>query len=337
MMPPPLVSVIIVNHDGSKVIDRCLDTVLRSDYPRFEVTVVENGSIDGSAELLRQRSNRDRNFRLIIEEHNLGFAEGNNVGARFAKGQYLFFLNDDTEVTADSISNLVTVLERKPLVAEAQSKLLMLTDKQRLDSAGDTIGKVGWPFPVGKNELDRGQYDEQREIFSARGAAMMIKTDVFRKVEGFDADYFMYYEDVDLSWRVRLSGYVVAFAPKSIVYHLGGLANSKEKRALVGSFYSGRNYMSTLVKNLEILNLLIYGPIQIAVHMTTILLYILQRRRQEALGLILSLQQILKDVRKCWRKRLQVQSSRRVSDGMIFANLPNNTIGLHLRSSTNFT
>ena len=217
-----LVSVIVVNYNGMKIIRRCLDSVLRSSYKPLEVVVVDNASTDGSAQYLSRRYKKNGRIVLVICDRNLGFAAGSNLGARRANGEYLFFLNCDTEAMPSAVGNLVSVLERHSSVAAAQSKLLMMSDRRRLDSAGDFICTVGWPYSRGKRTIDRGQYDSKREIFSARGAAMFVRKRVFDEVDGFDADYFMYYEDVDLSWRIRLRGYSIEFAASSVVYHLAG-------------------------------------------------------------------------------------------------------------------
>jgi GT2 family glycosyltransferase len=245
----------------------------------------------------------------------MGFAAGSNLGARRAKGEYLFFLNCDTEIMPSAVGNLVSVLESHSSVAAAQSKLLMMPDRRRLDSAGDFICTVGWPYPRGKDTIDRGQYDSKREIFSARGAAMFVRKRIFDEVDGFDADYFMYYEDVDLSWRIRLRGYSIEFAASSVVYHLAGAAlGGQVHRMTAPSFYSGRNYIATLVKNFETRNLLTYGTNHLIVQLVTILYLISKKRAHEAFGFMVALLAAVKDFRRNWKKRVTVQSVRRVSD-----------------------
>ena len=315
MSPLPSVSVIIVNYNGERIIQHCLASVLQSDYPHFEVLVIDNCSSDNS---LRQIEpyRTDLRVKLIVNERNLGFAEGCNQGARNASGRYLFFLNNDTEVTKDAISRLVSLLALNPLAGAAQSKLLLLNDRSRLDSAGDTVSTIGWPTPLGKYEIDLGQFDSGREVFSGRGAALMVPKAVFEEVGGFDSDYFMYYEDVDLSWRIRLRGYLIAFAPQSIVYHLAGSGRSGK---FSESLYSGRNYIATLVKNLELRNLLVYGSAHIVVHLATVLFYLSKRRTHEALGMILALFEVVEHFPSIWRKRVAVQRMRLVSDERILA------------------
>lgn len=314
-MPPA--SVVVVNHNGLGVIDRCLTSILSSDYPRLEVVVVDNASVDGSLDLIVRKHGADSRLKVVANRQNLGFAEGCNKGASTANGQYLIFFNYDTEVERDAIENLVAALEENASIGAAQSKLLMMSDKKILDGAGDFTSIAGWPYSRGIFEIDQGQYDSRTEIFSARGAAMIVRKVIFEEIGGFDSDYFMYYEDVDLSWRVRLRGHTIVFVPDSVVYHLGG-GQPKGPKGVIGNQYSGRNYIATLVKNLELRNLLVYGSAHIVVHFSTIVLYLLQRRVHDALGLILALPKAIVDLPVMWRKRQVVQRFRLVSDKEIF-------------------
>jgi len=315
-----MVSTVIVNYNGQACIEKCLQSVLSSNYPYLEVIVVDNASTDSSLELIGKYSH-DSRLRLITNRQNLGFSEASNQGAKEAHGLNLFFLNNDTEIKRDTILQLVRVVEQSNSIGAAQSKILMMSDKSRLDSAGDTINIMGWPRSIGKLEVDQGQFDSVSEIFSARGAALMVPKRIFDAVGGFDSDYFMYYEDVDLSWRIRLQGYKVALAPHSIVYHEGGPATKSNdaQRQVLGSLYSGRNYFTTLVKNLEAHNLIVYGTLHLTVHVGTVAYYLLKGRTYEALGLLFALVLIVRDLPISWRKRLIVQNLRLVSDREIFS------------------
>jgi GT2 family glycosyltransferase len=313
----PPASVVVVNHNGLGVIDRCLTSILSSNYPLLEVVVVDNASADGSLDLIVRKFGADSRLKVVANRQNLGFAEGCNRGAGTAKGQYLIFFNYDTEVERDAIENLVAALEENASIGAAQSKLLMMSDKKMLDGAGDFTSIAGWPYSRGIFEIDQGQYDSRTEIFSARGAAMIVRKVIFEEIGGFDSDYFMYYEDVDLSWRVRLRGHTIVFVPDSVVYHLGG-GQPKGPKGVVSNQYSGRNYIATLVKNLELRNLLVYGSAHIVVHLSTIVLYLLQGRVHDALGLILALPKAIVDLPFMWRKRQVVQRFRVVSDKEIF-------------------
>jgi hypothetical protein len=323
----------LVNHNGLDLVDRCLDSILSSDYPQLEVVVVDNASTDGSLDLIVRKYGGDSRVKLVANQQNLGFAEGCNRGASTANGQYLIFFNYDTEVERDAIENLVAALEDASIGA-AQSKLLMMSDRKILDGAGDFIRIAAWPYPRGRFEIDQGQYDSQTEIFSARGAAMTVRKAVFEEVGGFDSDYFMYYEDVDLSWRVRLKGHTIVFVPNSVVYHRGG--EPEGPNVAVRNLYLGRNYIATLVKNLELRNLLVHGSAHIVVHLLTILFYLSRRRVQDALGLMLALPRALVELPAMWRKRQVVQRFRVVSDKEIFRDVPKVSAADYLRRHVAF-
>ena len=331
-----LASVVVVNHNGLAVIDGCLASILGSDYPLLEVVVVDNASADGSLDLVVRKYGADSRLKVIANRQNLGFAEGCNKGASKAEGEYLIFFNYDTEVEPDAIEKLVAALEENASIGAAQSKLLMISDKKRLDGAGDFTSIVGWPYSRGRFEVDYGQYDSGTEIFGARGAAMIVRKSVFEEVGRFDSDYFMYYEDLDLSWRIRLRGYKILFVPDSVVYHLGGgLFEPKGPRGVLNNLYSGRNCIATLVKNLELRNLVVYGSIHTFVHLSTIILYLSERRVREALGLMLALPRVVVDFPMMWKRRQAVQTFRVVSDKEIFGNVRKISIMDYVRSHVN--
>lgn len=295
---------------------------MSSKYPRFRLVVVDNASTDGSEQIVTRKYGADRRLAVVANESNLGFAEGCNLGVSKTNGVYLMFLNNDTEIEMGSIENLVGALEEDSSIGAAQSKLLMMSDKKRFDGTGDTASTIGWPYSRGRFEIDEGQYDSAREIFGARGAAMIVRKSVFEEVGGFDPDYFMYYEDLDLSWRIRLRGYRIVFVPQSVVYHLGErLLESGGPRAVANNLYLGRNYIATLVKNLELRNLIVYGSVHTVVHLSTIAFYFLERRVQEAVGLVLALPRAIADFPMMWRKRQFVQALRVVSDKEILRNV----------------
>lgn len=155
---------------------------------------------------------------------------------------------------------------------------------------------------------------------------MLVRKRVFDEVDGFDADYFMYYEDVDLSWRIRLRGYSIDFAASSIVYHRTGAAGGQFHAMTVPSFYSGRNYIATLVKNYETGNLLMYGIDHLIVQSVTILYLISKQRAHEAFGLTVALLAAAKDFRRNWKKRVIVQNIRLVSDAQILKHARHSTL-----------
>lgn len=312
----PMVSIVIVNFNGRNFLSRCLSSVLKTNYPNFEVIIVDNGSTDGSAELV-QRCFQYNNIRIIRNSRNLGFAEGNNIGARAAKGEYVVFLNNDTEVDAEWLKELVTVMESDEAIAAAQSKLLSF-DRKTIDSTGDFINFLGMGWMRGRGEEDKGQYDKIGEIFSARGAGMIVRKQILREIGCFDSDFFMICEDVDLGWRIRLNGYKVVFVPKSVVYHFGSGTRKKFERAAESYYYNTRNGISMLIKNYDLKNLFISVTARVLAELALFLISLpFPSKRSYNLSRISAMFWVLLNFRHVWEKRLKVQLMRKVSDKQI--------------------
>jgi len=246
----PLLSIIIVNFQGSRFIRGCLRSVLSSDYPSFEVLVVDNASTDGSVELVEEEFGKDPRVIIIRNRVNVGFAKANNQAARISHGEFLLFLNADTRMDGPSIGRLAEALRSDDRIAVAQPKLLLIdTDPPRIDSTGDLMDPYGNGYRRGVGIVDRGQFDDKvDEIFSARGAAMIVKRDIFIKVGMFDEDFFLYLEDVDLCWRIRLADKSITYVPKAVVFHAA--AGSRDEAMLARAwFHVVKNQLAMIVKN----------------------------------------------------------------------------------------
>ena len=237
-MSSPKISVIIVNYNGKKLLENCLESLFKTDYNNFEVILVDNNSTDGSMEFVT------KNYPKIIViklDSNKGFAEPNNIGAKIAKGEYLLFLNNDTVTTTNFISEMVKVLEKDEKIAICQS--LLLKPDGNIDSSGDFIDKMGIVYN------SKTKIDEIKEISSARGACMLIRKKIFDKLGGFDEKFFFSFEDVDLGWRSWILGYKVVIVPNSIVYHDAGKTSSKFKSE--AAFHGLKNQLAMKITNFE--------------------------------------------------------------------------------------
>ena len=183
--------------------------------PPFEVLIVDNASTDGSVEAVRayereqadaQRRTAFAALRVVETGANLGFAAGNNAGARMARGSPLAFLNNDTVVEPDWLARLCAALESHPEFAIATSRLVFLDDPSIVDSAGDGYLRAGGAFKHGYGGPAAPRL-VSREVFGACGGAFLIRRPVYEALGGFDERFFMVYEDVDLSYRARLLGH----------------------------------------------------------------------------------------------------------------------------------
>jgi GT2 family glycosyltransferase len=314
-MMNPKVSIIILNYNGSKFIEGCLSSVLKTDYPNFEVILVDNASKDGSLEIARRLFGKDPRLKIVRNDENLGFAEGNNVGARHARGDILVFLNEDTEVDPNWLKELVKVLISDTKVGAAQCKILMAHEKHKIESVGhylDYCGIESWASAKVFKETDLGQYDRIREIFYAKGAAMGVKRHVFFEAGGFDPAYFIDHEEIDLCWRIRLLGYKILFVPNSIVYHYGGAFVGRREENLQILFHLRKNHIMSLMKNYELKNLAKYLPMYLAFLFLHGVYLALRGKLYVPLTYLKSLLWILKNFKYIYSQRLRVQLLVRV-------------------------
>lgn len=285
----PLVSVVIVNHNGIEFVDSCLRSVLNNNYPDFEVIFVDNASEDKSLEYVKNTFGSDKRLRFIENKASLGPAVGRNKAIACARGRYVAFLDNDTEVDKDWLTELVKVFESDPAIGAAQSKLLRTEQRESFDSTGDYLTPLGFLSERARGAKDTGQFDYVCDIFSAKSASSIIRKDVLDKIGAFDEDYYMYLEETDLCWRVWLSGQRVVFIPGSVVYHAYGTKKKAKIQyypAYVVRYYGCRNYISTLIKNLGLLSLLKMLPFHILSWCCLAVMFTLKARFKDAVWII---------------------------------------------------
>ena len=308
----PLVSVIILNFNGLRFIERCLNSVLNTDYPMFEVLFVDNGSNDGSVEFVNRKYGQNPKVVVLPLNFSYGFAQGNNIGAKNSHGKYLVFLNVDTEVDPLWLKEAINVLEKDPKIGAAQSKLLLMdTIPKRFDSAGSNIDVLGFTHVIGWNMLDKGQYDRIYEIFYAKGSALIMKRSIFEEVGLFDPETFLGRDDVDLCWRIWLRGYRVVFIPTSVVYHYGGGIRKNERIEVLSIFHFVKNHLTLLVKNYEFGSLLKYFPLLLLGYIFLCVRFLLTAKSVFAMAILNAFVWNIKDLSKTLAKRHFVNRSLR--------------------------
>ncbi|HEX3647939.1 MAG TPA: glycosyltransferase family 2 protein, partial [Pseudonocardiaceae bacterium] len=218
----PTLSVIVVNYRGADDTITCL-RALRDDldYPadRLQLVCVDNASGDGGARRIRAEV---PGVTLVESDTNLGFAGGCNLGARHATGEVLALLNNDARPDPRWARAAVAVLRADPTVAAVASKVLDWTG-ERVDyvDAGLTWFGMGYKPDAGRPlaELPTDRHEVARDVLFATGSAMFVRADLFAELGGFDERFFMFYEDVDLGWRLNLRGWRVRYEPTSLAYH----------------------------------------------------------------------------------------------------------------------
>jgi GT2 family glycosyltransferase len=243
-MSGPRCSVVIPNVDGRSFLAACLTALRGQSLRDFEVIVVDNGSTDGSVEFLRESF---AEATVIELGDNYGFARAMNVGIKAASGEYVVFLNNDTEATPDWLAELIACMERHPRAAAAGSKTLLMRDRRLVDGAGDVMDWKFEPHPRGHGDLDSERYAQERQVFSVSGAACIWRADALRDIGLFDEDFFAYYEDVDLGFRARLLGYECWYAPRSVALHARGAWSAG--RSEFTFFHPIKNRWFLIVKN----------------------------------------------------------------------------------------
>ncbi|MBI3261053.1 glycosyltransferase family 2 protein [Candidatus Berkelbacteria bacterium] len=251
-MTKPMVSIVIVNLNGAAFLTGCLNSVAKLTHnPSFEVIIVDNGSSDHSKRLIERFSRNKRlSVKAIFNKANIGFCEANNQGAQAARGEFLLFLNNDTEVPQNLLAVLVAKLRQDPTIGIIQPKILLKDRPDHLDSVGGFLTWTGFLNHVGIHEADQGQYDREFPVFSPKGACMMMRTKLFTKVGGFDTDFFAYFEETDLAWRVWLVGKRVVFYPSVAILHLMGRTTRTLEFNFI-QFHSYKNRIASLIKNVD--------------------------------------------------------------------------------------
>ena len=213
--PQPLVSVIILNYNAGQLLLDCLESITKTDYDNLEVIVVDNASMDGSHKKCKEKFG---NIRLIENEKNMGYCEGNNIGIRNANGKFIVILNPDTIVEPDWLSELICAYNK---YGEAlyQPKHLSLYEKSMLMSAGNMMNIFGFGYAREKGKKDMNQYNMIEQIGYASGTCLFAPSSVFKKVGLLDPFIFLYHDDLDLGWRAAQLGIKSYYVPSSVIYH----------------------------------------------------------------------------------------------------------------------
>lgn len=249
----PSVAIVILNWNGKAFLEKFLPSVLTTTYQNKRVIVADNASTDDSLLFL---NNNYPFVEIIKNEANFGFAKGYNRALANVDSDYYVLLNSDVEVTANWIEPVISLMESDKSIAACQPKILSYNDRALFEYAGAGGGwmdKFGYPFARGRVfdicEKDEGQYNDAQPCFWASGAALFIKAKAWNEMGGFDEYFFAHQEEIDLCWRLQLSGYKVFVQPASVVYHVGGgtLPKGNSRK----TFLNFRNNLIMLYKNLR--------------------------------------------------------------------------------------
>ncbi|MCB0544283.1 MAG: glycosyltransferase family 2 protein [Lewinellaceae bacterium] len=248
-MRPPLVSIISVNYNQAEATCEMLDSIRAQEYGRVEVIVVDNGSrYDAGGDFRR----RFPGLKYIRSEKNLGFAGGNRLGLSLATGDFLFFLNNDAELTEGCIERLVSLFDQVPGLGAASPLICYpaaVGEPARIQYAGMTRVHplTGRNRVSGHGETDEGQYAVPGETAYAHGAAMMVSQEMIDRVGPMSEDFFLYYEELDWCAQMRRAGYSVWVEPRARVIHKESLATGK--LGALKTYYLHRNRILFMRRN----------------------------------------------------------------------------------------
>jgi hypothetical protein len=309
------ISVLVLNYNGKRFLEPCFKSILADATGDVEVVLVDNGSTDGSAELVRVLFPA---VRVIRHEQNLGFARGYNEAVKQTNAGILVLLNNDTVVKPGWLKGLVA-----PLLAEGNTTI---TTSKVLFMGTDMVNGAGGMMTLwmGCRErllglpADDPQVNAVAHPFFAFGASMAIKREVFDQLNGFDEQMFAYGEDLDISWRARLAGYEITYTPESEVFHhfsgTWGVVNPTKLRMVT------RHHLRVMIKCLSWTNLLHAIPVSALVALGKGWLLTASRRNLRLIAAVITGE--LDVIQQCWhwrRLRQPAQVLRRVTDKQVFA------------------
>lgn len=300
----PKISVVIVNWNGERFIERCLSALLAQTFLPHEIILLDNASTDGSLEIVR----RFPTVRVLALDQNSGFARGNNLAIRAAsaESEWIALLNPDAFAEPRWLEALVEAARRNPAFEVFGSRLVNAAAPTLLDGAGDIYHMSGLVWRAGHGRSVSVDAEDEREIFSPCAAAALYRRGALLEAGGFDEDYFCYSEDVDLGFRLRLAGRRCLYVPRSVAHHVGS-GTTGSQHSDFALYHGHRNLVWTFVKDMPGVLFWLLLSMHIAMNVVSIIWFalrgqgrvILQAKRDALLGLP-----------KMWRKRQQIQKSR---------------------------
>lgn len=323
----PFISIIIVNLNGKKWLEKCLKSVLESDYPlgKLEVILVDNGSTDDSLEFV---SRNFPNVKIISLDKNYGFAQGNNIGFERSTGDFILLLNNDASLQKNNLEIMVREIERTKDAGILQPKIL-LTGNRGLDSCGSFLTNTGFLYHYGLGENPNDPvYNRKIPVFSIKGACMLIKREVIKKIGLFDNDFFAYFEESDFCHRAWIAGYSVYYTPRAAVYHMRGATTEMLGQGRVPAwlqFHSYKNRICSYVKNLGTKELMKILPLHLLLVLFISIFYLFKGEIEMSKALLQAIWWNIINLKKTLQKRKYVQEKlRTVSDEEIMKQIKRN-------------
>ncbi|HYG37027.1 MAG TPA: glycosyltransferase family 2 protein [Cytophagales bacterium] len=253
----PLVSIITVNYNQTLVTLELLASLKMLSYTNYEVIIVDNASRENPETHVKEQF-PEMNIRVISSKVNLGFAGGNNLGIKESKGKYLFFVNNDIEITSDAIERILEVFATYPEAGAVSPKFHYYFHPNLIEYAGYNPVSIytAKNTPVGGHEIDRGQYEEISETHYAHGGGMCVPRNVIEQVGMWPEVFFLYYEEFDWCEQIKKAGYKIYYQPKATIFHKESLTVGKG--SLLKTYYLTRSRILFMRRNRSISKFLVF-------------------------------------------------------------------------------
>jgi GT2 family glycosyltransferase len=238
------VTLVVLNHNGRHFLDLVLPSIARQTVRGFSVTVVDDASTDDSIEYLAREW---PDVSVVRSERNLGVTAGMARGIASATTPLVALLNNDLELDPGWLAEMLAGINEHPDAAAVDCKMLSFHDRSVIDGVGDLLRRNGYPGRRGQGEVDRGQYDEPVEVFSASGGAALYRREAFEVVGPYEADFIAYYEDIDWGFRARLRGLSAWTVPSAVAFHVGSATTATKPGAFADLIV--RNQILVVLRN----------------------------------------------------------------------------------------
>jgi len=301
------ISIIIPTWNSVRVLQHCLGCLTEQIFQNFEIIIIDNASSDASIENLDEKYPTSK-FQIKKLPTNLGYAVANNMGARLASGKWIALLNADAFPEPDWLEKLLHAAQENPEYKVFASRQLQANAPELLDGTGDAYHMTGLAWRQEYNQLSQEYGHQKKEVFSACPTAALYSRQAFLNAGGFDEDYFSYFEDVDLGFRLRLRGEKCLYVPEAVVHHVGSASTGK--RSDFSVYYGYRNMIWTFFKDMPSPLFWIFLPLHIGTLMFFVT-YLTLRGQGKVIGKAVF--DAIRGLPKMIPKRREIQRNKKIT------------------------
>jgi len=323
------INIVIPNWNGKKYLTNCLDSLNKQTFTDFQITVIDNGSSDGSVEFLQEHYPDVHCIRFHV---NKGFSVAVNAGIKSSNSPYVLLLNNDIEVEKDCLEHLISHVTRLKEFDFFSLKMINYHQRELLDGAGDGMLRGGVGYRYGTMERDSKKYNQEGEVFGACAGAALYTKRFFKTAGLFDEDFFAYLEDVDLNLRARRLGLRCYYVPSAVVYHIGSATTGSKINPMTVRL-STKNNINIIVKNYPVSLFITFLP-AIVIYQFFWLLFVIKKGAiipylKGISGGITQMWKMLNKRQDIVKKQLLIKSKKSIVPGSIFSSC-NDRINHHI-------